>query len=122
MISSCCSNGSIVTVTDTPNNIVLVVDGVPTLIPKYKDCAGADLIAGSEVASCDDIVPLATTVNPNPGSDTHAATPALVAQMIAAFTSTPAFVQAIAAELISADAGNSLRLGTDGLLFENDAL
>jgi hypothetical protein len=122
MITSCCSNGSIVSVTETPNNTVLVVDGAPTLIPKYKNCDGADLLAGSEVARCEDLTPLATTTDPNPGSDAHAVTPALVSQMISDLASNPAFVQALAAGLISTNAGNSLRLGTDGLLFENDAL
>jgi hypothetical protein len=53
MLAPCSTGGSVVTVTDTADNVVLVVDGVPTLIPKYKDCDGDPLTAGSELLKCD---------------------------------------------------------------------
>lgn len=57
MISSCCSTdtGSKVTVTETATNLVVVVDGVPTVIPKLRDCDGDDLVGGTEVVTCADL-------------------------------------------------------------------
>jgi hypothetical protein len=55
MITSCCSSGSSVFVTDTPTVVVLSVDGVATLIPKFKDCDGADLAGGAQLAKCSDV-------------------------------------------------------------------
>jgi hypothetical protein len=58
MITSCCSSGSAVSVTDTPTNTVLVVDGIPVLLPKLRDCDGDDLVGGASVVTCADLTGL----------------------------------------------------------------
>ena len=34
MLASCCSNGSVVSITETDDSYILVIDGVPTVIQK----------------------------------------------------------------------------------------
>jgi hypothetical protein len=55
------ASGATVTISDTPTNTILSVDGVPTLIPKLKDCNGVDLAGGAQLVKCSDLA--ATVAN-----------------------------------------------------------
>jgi hypothetical protein len=55
MLNPCCPASSEVTVIDTPDHTVLIVDSVQTLLPKYENCAGLPLPGGSQLATCADL-------------------------------------------------------------------
>lgn len=55
MLNPCGTGGSTVVVTETADHVVIAVDGVPTLLPKYKNCNNAQLPAGSSLATCNQL-------------------------------------------------------------------
>lgn len=76
--------------------------------------ADADKIADSFASGDNSVVNTGTADGP-----ILSIVPAVVAALLAA---NPAAMQTLAAALLSADAGNSVTLGSDGLIFENDAI